>query len=212
MVLVAGVFGIWLVAGSDSYWIRMIVTAGALFPAFAFEPLAVGYAGMALGWTVLFSVVAHRIAAWRWHFATGRNQFTLWNLAGLIFACGLVFAFVRLASIAYEDSPGPVFFDRVVGTCYLGLCYSVMGFPLLIPPSLRTKKLYWCVGGILLGGIPLALGVLASLVNPMFLLLLPVFLPLIHAAGAFFFWAVLFPMELGGMFASYELPAEETAS
>lgn len=210
-ILIGGALGIWLVAGRGSSWLRMIVAALFLFPAIYFNAMWAGIAAMVFGWTVMFSFVAQRIAAWQWGFPLRRTPFTLWNLAGLILACSLVFAFIRLYSEAYEASSSTEYIAHVLGAFHGAVCCVVAGFPLLVPRSLRTAKLCWSLAGILLVAIPFVIGVLATANSPALLLLGLLFFAVVHGVGAGVLWMVLAPLDFCGLFQTYEPQTEATS-
>ena len=213
MVLIGGVLGIWLVAGSGHYWLRLIVVPLVLFPPLALEPQGAGLGGLTFGWTVLFTFLTQRFIEWFWRALLPRTKFTLWDLAGLILLCGVLFGLGRLSLVAYEGMPADEFIWIVIYTLYPAVCCAVVGFPFLIPSPLRTSDLKLKLSGVLFVLVPLlASAVAAYLYNPILLIVLPVLLALLNILGVFFLVIVLGPMQLAGMFATYEMTEEKSSS
>ncbi|PQO46176.1 hypothetical protein [Blastopirellula marina] len=198
--LVGGVLGIWLVAGSGPYWLRMLVPAVILYPALGFQPLGAALGGLMLGWTLLFTFLVRQLAGWVWQSLVPRAQYTLWDMGALVLTCAVLLAYGRACVAAYQEGPGLEWMQHVLMTLYCSVCCAVIGFPLLIPPSRRTTDMWVRVCGILFAGIPLLMGVGSAFIY--FDIQLPLVLWVVNFCFACLLSMVLSPMELGGLFAA----------
>ncbi|PQO46174.1 hypothetical protein [Blastopirellula marina] len=198
--LLAGMLGLWLVLGRPGVWVRIgIVAAGvfvlglgsARFILFLLL-IVLSTAAMTYGMSQLMAVVSR--TAYR------GTQFSLWEVAGMMLAMGLVCGAIRL--IFQQESM--LFFDEVQFVTLTAQAFAMSANMVLgslcifVPEQHRSRRLFQLSAAAVLVVMP-GLEIIVAVANGWGWSMV-VLIPLMHLGGASTLWLMLFPLELAGLF------------